>query len=263
MPENSSEPRPVPDRGGSTAASTAEQPAKPDLTVNKVLAGAGAAATSAVLGSFFGAAGTVAGAALGSVASTVAATVYQHSLDRTRDTVVARIRLTGGRGVDVAEPTPDADETVTMPHVPPDGDLSDAHVEPPVPARRRTPWAALAGVTVLVFVLTMGIVWGIEALKGSTLTRGETGTSIGRVFNPTPADPADDAADTTTTTTTSESSTEETSATPTPTSSAETSDESAPGDAEGSREGGSEEPDDTDPGEQVEPTQAPSTGSSG
>jgi hypothetical protein len=67
----------------------------PGLTINKVLAGAGAAATSAVLGSFFGAAGTVTGAALGSIVVTLATAVYHHSLDRTRDTVTARIKNSG------------------------------------------------------------------------------------------------------------------------------------------------------------------------
>ena len=52
------------------------EPKKRDLTVNKVIAGAGAAATSAVLGSFFGAMGTVGGAALGSVFSAVVTWLY-------------------------------------------------------------------------------------------------------------------------------------------------------------------------------------------
>ena len=56
---------------GATTVAAAPEPKKRDLTVNKVIAGAGAAATSAVLGSFFGAMGTVAGAALGSVFSAV------------------------------------------------------------------------------------------------------------------------------------------------------------------------------------------------
>jgi hypothetical protein len=34
--------------------------------------------------------------------SIIATTIYQHSLDRTRDTVKARIKLPGGRTVDVA-----------------------------------------------------------------------------------------------------------------------------------------------------------------
>ena len=57
------------------------QPPAPDLTVNKVLAGAGAAITAAVLGSFFGVAGTVVGAAVGSVASTIATSLYERSLN--------------------------------------------------------------------------------------------------------------------------------------------------------------------------------------
>lgn len=260
MPENPTAPRPDRDRGGSSTTSTAEQSPKLDLTVNKVLAGAGAAATSAVLGSFLGAAGTVAGAALGSIASTVAATLYQHSLDRTRDTVVARIRLTGGRGVDVAEPAPDDDSTVVIPRVPADGDVSEAHVEPDVPRSRRR-WGLLVGVTVLVFVIAMTAVWAIEAVKGSTLTRGESGTSVGRVFNPGPADAADDP-ETTAEPTTSAEPTDESTA-PTTTTESESSTEPteeglAPGspgdDSENDERGGTgAEP----TGERGEPTEAP------
>jgi hypothetical protein len=64
-----------------SAEPTAAAPAKaPELTVNKVLAGAGAAATSAVLGSYFGATCTVASAALGSVARAAATTLYHRQL---------------------------------------------------------------------------------------------------------------------------------------------------------------------------------------
>jgi hypothetical protein len=71
-----------------------------DLTLNKVVAGAGAAATAAAVGSLFGAGGTVTGAAIGSVVTTVGAVVYQRSLDRTRDRVRSRIRV-GDRSVEV------------------------------------------------------------------------------------------------------------------------------------------------------------------
>ena len=84
---------------------TAQEQKKKDLTVNKLVAGAGAAATSAVLGSFFGAMGTVTGAALGSVFSAIVTALYQHSLDKTRDTVKARIKLPGGGTVKVASTT--------------------------------------------------------------------------------------------------------------------------------------------------------------
>src|SRR5215213_4633715 len=99
-------PPPPTGTGARTAAATAgapvADPPAPGLTVNKVIAGAGAAATSAAVGSYFGAAETVLGAALGSVVSMIATTIYQDSLDRTHDTVKARIKLPGGRTVDVA-----------------------------------------------------------------------------------------------------------------------------------------------------------------
>ena len=206
----SSPPRPAgpPPRtaaGARTAAATAsapvaDPPAPPDLTVNKVIAGAGAAATSAVAGSFFGAAGTVLGAALGSVVSIIATTIYQHSLDRTRDTVKARIKLPGGRTVDVAGgkvevPAPRvaaAGETGrARVYVTPTG-LTDqptavlSAVSPASPPRPRRRWVVRTALTVGVFLIGLLAVTGVELVKGSTLARGETGTSVGRVVDPRP-----------------------------------------------------------------------------
>src|SRR4051794_17589891 len=183
----------------SASAPVADPPARPDLTVNKVIAGAGAAATSAVVGSFFGAAGTVLGAALGSVVSMIATTIYQHSLDRTRDTVKARIKLPGGRTVDVAGkvevPAPRvaaAGETGrARVYVTPTG-LADqptavlSAVSPAAPARPRRRWLVRTALTVGVFLIGLLAVTGVELLKGSTLARGETGTSVGRVVDPRP-----------------------------------------------------------------------------
>jgi hypothetical protein len=194
-------------------APVADPPASPDLTVNKVIAGAGAAATSAVVGSFFGAAGTVLGAALGSVVSMIATTIYQHSLDRTRDTVKARIKLPGGRTVDVAGkvevPAPRvaaADETGrARVYVTPTG-LTDqptavlSAVSPASPPRPRRRWVVRTALTVGVFLIGLLAVTGVELLKGSTLARGETGTSVGRVVDPQPV-----SADTTESTETAES----------------------------------------------------------
>jgi hypothetical protein len=187
----------------------------PDLTVNKVVAGAGAAATSAVLGSYFGATGTVMGAALGSVASTVATVVYQRSLDRTRDTLVARVRLTPGRRTDVAvDPRaegPVAAVQLPAPRTPADQETVRLSVEPDVAPRLRMPrrrallWA---GATVLVFAIGLLAVTGVEWAKGSTLTTGESGTSVGRVFDGGGAGgaPADEEQDTTPTSEPSDSS---------------------------------------------------------
>jgi len=129
------------------------QPPAADLSVNKLLAGAGAAVTSAVIGSFFGVAGTVAGAAIGSVASTLATSLYERSLNTTRDRI--RARLNAG-GVDVEE-----------------------RPEPPAPK----PWARWAGVTAMVFLLGMLVVTGVEFAKGSSIA-GTPGTSVGGVLEP-------------------------------------------------------------------------------
>lgn len=155
-----------------------------DLTVNKIISGAGAAATTAALGSIYGAAGTVAGAAMGSVVSTVGTMVYQRSLDRTRDTVRARVRLSGGRSVDVAD-----ELEVPAPRLSPDDGPGRARVyvspvEPPHPTGgRRGRFALAAGATLVVFILGMLAVTGVEWIKGSTLTAGQSGTSVGRVLD--------------------------------------------------------------------------------
>ena len=139
----------------------------PDITLSKVLAGAGAAVTSAVIGSFFGVAGTIVGAAVGSVASTVATALYELSLNRTREQILARLRAREAAGGpdgaedDVDGPTPDG------------------------PGPRRPNWMLLAGVTVLVFLLGMLALTGYEWVKGSTVA-GEPGTSVGRVIEPAP-----------------------------------------------------------------------------
>src|SRR6478609_8034973 len=209
-----------PGSGPASGPTSAEQPArKVDLTVNKVIAGAGAAATSAVLGSFFGALGTVAGAAIGAIASTMATSLYEHSLNRTQDTVAA---LRSRRRASASA----AEVTVQMPRIPPAGTAqSDQPTEllrPADPAStgigssdaptaevssaggltrpisaggatspefsRRRPWRRWIGATAIVFVLGLVVVTGLELLKGSTLIKGETGTSVGRVLERAPAE---------------------------------------------------------------------------
>jgi hypothetical protein len=180
MPQPSA-PRPTPAADRASPEPEATAPAKAaELTVNKVIAGAGAAATSAVLGSYFGATGTVAGAALGSVASTVATTLYQRSLDRTRDTIIARVRLTGGRRTDLSD-TPTVQLTAPQ-RAPAEAATTQLRVEP-VLGRPRRAWL-LAGATVAVFVIALLVVTGLEWAKGSSLTTGQPGTSVGRVLTP-------------------------------------------------------------------------------
>ena len=150
------------------------QPKAPSLTINKVLAGAGAAVTSAVLGSFFGVAGTVVGAAVGSVASTVATTIYERSLDLSRDRILARLRAGSAEGG-----APDGGSS--------DGGSSDGGGAGPPdrPPWRRRGLLGLLGATVLVFLLGMGVVTGVELVKGSSVA-GTPGTSVGGVLAPAP-----------------------------------------------------------------------------
>jgi hypothetical protein len=201
-----------------------------------VIAGAGAAATSAVLGSFFGAMGTVTGAAVGSIASTVVTSVYEHSLNRTQDTVAARLRRrraaadtaaaagATAAAADVTTPMPristgpDGQPTTLLPPAGRPGDpattllggdgptrqvgdgptrqvgggdqtrrLGTGGGTSPIPPPKR-PWGRWIGATVVVFVLGLLVVTGVELLKGSTLTRGQEGTSVGRVLERAPAE---------------------------------------------------------------------------
>ncbi len=182
-----------------TTVATTTEPAKRDLTVNKVVAGAGAAATSAVLGSYFGAMGTVGGAALGSVFSAVVTWLYQHSLDKTRDTVKARVKLPGGRTVKVSSTT-----EVPAPRAAGDGSTTRVFVTPgdqatevisAVPAvdagapKSRRRLLVMAGFTVAVFAIGMLAVTGLELVKGSPLNTSSSstaqrpgGTSLGSVL---------------------------------------------------------------------------------
>jgi hypothetical protein len=186
-------PRPSPAAGSATVdevPTAAVQQKGGDLTVNKVLAGAGAAVTSALLGSYLGATGTVIGAAVGSVAITVSSTLYQRYLDRTRDTIVARIRLTPNGRTDLSD-TPTVRLDVPEPRVSPEGAVTELQVQPVLRAPRRI-WM-WAGATVLVFVLGLLVVTGLEWANGSSLTTGQQGTSVGRVLAPAPATDEPDA----------------------------------------------------------------------
>ncbi|WP_344414770.1 hypothetical protein [Pseudonocardia ailaonensis] len=174
---------------GGTAETAAVK--KVDLTVNKIIASAGAAATTAVFGSFFGATGTVVGAALGSVVTTVGTTIYQRSLDRTRDTVLQRIKVPGTGETVIAETV--VHPADAMPTIPlqrgttPDGRtmLEPATAEPARPrvTRKRLIIAGIS--TVVAFVTAMLLITGIEWIKGSPISGGDSGTSVSRVVSGT------------------------------------------------------------------------------
>ncbi|MEU7813816.1 hypothetical protein [Pseudonocardia sp. NPDC049154] len=180
------------------AVSATVEEKKPDLTVNKIIAGAGAAATTAVFGSFFGATGTVAGAALGSVVTTLGTTLYQRSLDRTKETVLARVKIPGQKdAVVIAEPV-DPLATIPLQRRADEGAgptmlqpaLGDAAAEG-APEQTR-PWYTrkrlllAAASTVVAFVVGLMVITGVEWIKGSPISGGTSGTSVSRVVSGTP-----------------------------------------------------------------------------
>lgn len=131
-------------------------PARParSLGLTKMAAGGLASATSAVFGSYFGVFGTVGGAAVGSLATALTSDIYQRVLEHTRD----RLRPRGGAPVGGYQATPAP------------------------PTRRRRTLPRLLFVSVVVFALGIGVVSGIEWVRGAPLSGGTHGTSLGHVL---------------------------------------------------------------------------------
>jgi hypothetical protein len=122
-------------------------------------------------------------------------------------------------------PPDEATQVLGVPPVPPDDRPSGP------PQARSRPWGRMIGATVVVFLLGLAVVTGLEWIKGSTLTAGQSGTSVGRVLAP---QPADETSTTTEPTSAPESTSKTESVTSSATSSATsgTSKTKAPGDAE-------------------------------
>jgi len=160
-----------------TADTSAIKKAADKLSMSKVLAGSMAAATSAVFGSYFGTLGTVGGAAVGSIATTVATSVYQRSIERTRETVKSKVLgVTGRAGGDdeVQQFEPVEDERTVR--------LEAGRAAPAEARTSRRPVRMLVAGTFLIFLVSLALVTGIEWAKGSPLSGGTGGTSVGRVL---------------------------------------------------------------------------------
>ena len=164
--------------------------AKASLTVSKVVAGAGAAATTAVVGSSFGADGTVVGAAVGSIVSAVAAATYERSLDQTRKIVTTRVRR-GGEDVEITQVmSAEAIAAEVTQVIPVQRPATGAHPTgsiAPAVRPRRARWPFFAGAAVLIFAVGMLLVTGIEFFTGGpVLSSNQSGTSVGTLLREGP-----------------------------------------------------------------------------
>lgn len=135
-----------------------------------------AAATSAVLGSSLGAFGTVGGAAAGSIASIVITWLCERSIERAQKKVSSTVKLSG-----------DTDSRQHSSR----GSLDAVKTERLSPGgNSRSGWQRrgrrLAVGTLMIFLVGLALVTGIEWAKGSPLSGGAGGTSVGRVLRATP-----------------------------------------------------------------------------
>lgn len=165
-----------------------------ELSLTQIVASAAAATTAALLGSRLGVAGTILGAAVASLISVVAGAVYSHSIAAARH----RVKLALHNQEQLAGPPTEAftpsfaavEETlpvtrpvgsVTGPLDVPDltvPSTGTVRVVTPTPAPRRKGLRAMAlgaVATVAVFAVALVMVTGIETVKGTPLSGGNSG----------------------------------------------------------------------------------------
>lgn len=174
---------------------------RPRIEWLKVIAGALAAVSSAVLLSTLGAAGTLVGAALGSVIVSITSNVYSHGLERSRAQIaetqeIARQKL-GLAQAEVRRAERRHDDTSALEahlhHA--DEQLAEVRSEmatpPSDPSWRDRfvllPWKRIAVVAGAFFVIAVLLITGFELIAGRPVstytggTSGDHGTSFSRV----------------------------------------------------------------------------------
>ncbi len=215
MTENSRTPQETQDRP--EAGQESAQKPRIEFNFGRLAAGALAAVTAAALGSRLGVAGTLVGTAVISLVSGAASVLYQRSLERTRSVVVSTKQRIADNGVSVTrvlrvergttdEPERGAGDQATE-QFPVDADGSDAaaneHGPRGVwstlrsyvhsPGRR---WVLAGAGALLTFVVALGVVAGLELLRGESLSGQAHGTTVGAIFgggtgnHPAPVRPA-------------------------------------------------------------------------
>jgi hypothetical protein len=170
---------------------------EPVVEWTRVIGGALAAVSSAVLLSTLGAVGTIAGAALGSVIVSVSSSVYARGLSRSRRRMAqaqeAALRRVGVAQAEVLRARRRDGAGTTEAHL----DRADEHLarardrleaadpEPePEPLRRRIagildqlPWRRVALVAAAGFVIAIAVVTGFELIAGRPVSSYTGGTS--------------------------------------------------------------------------------------
>jgi hypothetical protein len=130
------------------------------INIPKVLAGALAAVTVAVLGSFLGVAGTLAGAAIASVVGSVGTEIYERSLKhgaKKLQTVVAPTFVKAPAAIGTPEVAAAHEED------------SPSHTVPADDHQRQIRWGRVAAAAIGVFVIAMGAITAFEFISGETV----------------------------------------------------------------------------------------------
>lgn len=154
------------------------------LSVAQVLAGGAAAAIAAVVGGKLGIAGTVIGAFIVSIISGVAVPVIRATLEKGQDQLKRVVPLNSQRYA-VSAAVLESEQVAER--------SAESH------ARKKRIWLAVAG-TAVAFVLAFCVVFAIQSLTGTALSKGTGALQPGTVLEvkppanptnePTPAAPA-------------------------------------------------------------------------
>lgn len=178
------------------------------INIPKVLAGALAAITVAVLGSFLGVAGTLAGAAIASVVGSVGTEIYERSLKhgaKKLQTVVSPTFVKAPAAVG----TPQVAAATE--------DDSPSHVVPEEERKKQIRWGRVAAAAAAVFLIAMGGITAFELISGETVAGavGATSDTSGTSLFGNTSKSSDDTPATTPSSTPSEAPTSDPATTPT------------------------------------------------
>lgn len=151
------------------------------LSIVQIIAGALASVSAAVVASKFGVAGTLIGAAISSITVTIGSALYRRSIEGAHERVRTRYRRLRN-----------------------DFDEGGMEFEHQARSHRRLAWGAIAGGTVLIFLLAMGGLTAFETVARTSVARlmgqssSDARTTVGEVWQnvatdeSSPASPAPD-----------------------------------------------------------------------